>query len=58
MPKNKQARQADEAVELLRDLLITELGKAGVPQLEIRRIVGCDIHRVSRIVRFLKHDKI
>jgi hypothetical protein len=42
------------AVELLKDLLIVELGKASVPQLEIRKIVGCDIHRVSRIVRHLK----
>jgi hypothetical protein len=38
-------------VELIKDLLITELGRAGVPQLEIRKIVGVDIHRVNRIVK-------
>jgi hypothetical protein len=43
-------------VELLKDLLIVELGRASVPQLEIRKIVGCDIHRVSRIVRHLKKE--
>lgn len=41
----------DRAVELLRDLLITELGRAGVPQSEIRKIVGCDMNRVNRIVK-------
>jgi hypothetical protein len=43
-------------VELLKDLLIVELGQASVPQLEIRKIVGCDIYRVSRIVRHLKKE--
>jgi hypothetical protein len=41
----------DRAVDLLKDLLITELGRAGVPQSEIRKIVGCDMNRVSRIVK-------
>jgi hypothetical protein len=39
------------AVDLLKDLLITELGRAGVPQAEIRKIVGCDMNRVNRIVK-------
>ena len=49
---------------LLRDLLIAQrdsqiiaLGIAGVPQLDIREIVGVDIHRVSRIVKLLKKSK-
>jgi hypothetical protein len=37
--------------ETMKDLLITELGRAGVPQLEIRKIVGCEIAKVSRIVK-------
>ena len=40
--------------ELLKDLLITQLGLAGVPQQAIRKIVGCDIVRVNRVVRHLK----
>ena len=53
MAKKKFSEDSGEkaTVELLKDLLIVELGKASVPQLEIRKIVGCDIHRVSRIVR-------
>jgi hypothetical protein len=40
--------------ELLRDLLIVQLGIAGVPQLQIREIVGVDIHRVNRIIKHFK----
>ena len=57
MAKKMSATQIDQSAELLKDLLITELGKAGVPQLEIRKIVGCDIHRVNRIVKFIKKNK-
>jgi hypothetical protein len=49
--------QADEAVELLKDMLIVQLGLADVPQRTIREIVGCDINRVSRIVRHVKPNK-
>jgi hypothetical protein len=56
MPRKKQKKQADQTAELLKDLLITELGRAGVPQLEIRKIVGCDIYRVNRIVKFMKKE--
>jgi len=54
MPTKKQSKETDASTELLRDLLITELAKAAVPQLEIRKIVGCDIHKVSRIARHIK----
>lgn len=61
MAKRKERNQntaiGDKATELLRDLLITQLGVAGVPQLTIRKIVGCNVHRVSRIVRHLKIKK-
>ena len=50
----RQRDKNDKVVALLQDLMITSLGKAGVPQLEIRRIVGVDIARVNRIVRHLK----
>jgi predicted transcriptional regulator len=45
----------------MQDLLITSLGPAGVKQTEIRKIVGCSMDRVSRIVKHLergtKNDK-
>jgi len=53
MPR-KPKRDADDATELLKDILIVQLGMAGVRQQDIRAIVGCDINRVSRIVRHIK----
>lgn len=47
----------DRLAELLRDILITELGRAGVPQPAIRKIVGCDMHRVSRIVKHFGRER-
>jgi len=47
-------QQGDEATELLRTLLIVQLALAGVPQSEIRAVVGCDINRVSRTLKPLK----
>ena len=40
--------------ELLRDLLIVQLGIAGLSQHQIREIVGVDIHRVNRILKHFK----
>lgn len=40
--------------ELLKKLLILELGKIGVPQHRIRKIVGGDIHKVNEIVKHIK----
>lgn len=40
--------------ELLRDLLIVQLGLAGLTQHQIREIVGVDIHRVNCIVKHFK----
>lgn len=56
MPTKKQSEEAEGSTELLRDRLITELAKAGVPQPEFRKIVGCDIHKVSRIARQIKQE--
>ena len=50
----RKPKRGDDATELLKDILIVQLGMAGVRQQDIRTIVGCDINRVSRIVRHLK----
>ena len=50
----KPRREAADTVEILRDLLIVQLGLAGVPQQKIRAIVGVKLARVTRIVRHLK----
>lgn len=56
MPKQRKS-DTERVIEVLQDLLITTLGAASVPQLEIRKIVGVDIVRVNRIVRHLKPKK-
>ena len=43
--------------DLLRDMLIVQLLLAGIGQLQIRQIVGVDIHRVSRIAKLMKKAK-
>jgi len=53
---NRQ-QKVDTTIEVLKDILITQLGIAGVPQQDIRKIVGCDINRVSAIVRHVKAAK-
>jgi len=52
--KKRDLNENEKIISLLQDLLITSLGKAGVPQLEIRQILGVDIVRVNRIVKHLK----
>lgn len=57
MAPKKQKPQSDPSTELLQNLLIVELAKAGVSQPAIRKILGCDMHRVSRIARHFKKKK-
>jgi hypothetical protein len=57
MPRKRERTQADASTELLRDLLIVALANSDVPQLEIRKIVGCDIHKVNRIAKHIKKEK-
>lgn len=52
MANNKKKAQSTE--DLLRDLLIVQLGLAGLGQHQIREIVGVDIYRVNRIVKHFK----
>ena len=54
----KRTRKSkDEMTELLRDLLIVQLGLAEVPQAKIREIAGCDLNRVNRVVSLLRSRK-
>ncbi len=52
----KKGGQA-ETNELLKTMLIVQLGMAGVPQLRIREIVGVKVERVNEIVKLLKPKK-
>jgi hypothetical protein len=51
---NAVIRELRNLSSLLKDLLIIELGAKGVKQTEIRKIVGGDIHRVNRILKYFK----
>jgi hypothetical protein len=50
-------RNQKEPVELLENLLIVELAKAGAAQAAIRQVVGVDMARVNKIARFFKRKK-
>jgi hypothetical protein len=54
----KKKKPKDEMTELLRDLLIVQLGLADIPQSKIREIAGCDLNRVNRVVSLLHSKKI
>ena len=53
----RNQREPDAAIGVLKDILITQLGLSGVPQQSIRKIVGCSITRVNDIVKHLKSAK-
>lgn len=55
MARTKQDNNQDDAVtELLKDLLIVELVKAGVSRQNIRKIIHCDLNRITRTAKYLK----
>jgi hypothetical protein len=57
MKKNKGKAVDDKIEGLLRDLLITTLATAGVNGGNIRRIIGCGMNNVTRIVKYLPEVK-
>jgi hypothetical protein len=50
----KKSPHSDETTELIRTMVIIQLGLAGVPQRNIRTIAGCDMNRVNRILKYIK----
>jgi hypothetical protein len=47
----------DDSTELLRNMLIVQLGLAGVSRDNIRKLARCDNNRVSAVLRLLKAAK-
>jgi hypothetical protein len=49
-------KKAEEpsVLSTLQDLLVFQMAQAGVPQGEIRKTVGIDMNRVSKIARLAK----
>ena len=50
----KGSTEQDELTELIRTLIIVELGLAGVPQNNIQKIVHCNIVKVNNIMKLIK----
>jgi hypothetical protein len=48
------ANANDDVSEILKDLLIVQLGMAQVSQPQIRKIVHCSMNRVNDIVKHLR----
>jgi hypothetical protein len=48
---------SDKTNELLKTLLIVQLGMAGVPQQKIRAIVGGKLSRVTKILKLITAKK-
>ena len=53
----KRAKSKQSVEDLLRDLLIVTMGLAGIPQQNIRAVVGGDIVEINRIVKQLKRQR-
>lgn len=61
MPRKQSKSDVDPVVKelrnlssLVKDLLIVQLGANGVKQMEISKILRVDIHRVNRLVKYIK----
>lgn len=50
------AKKQDFSEKLLTDLLILQLGLAGVGQVQVRKIVGCSMNRVNEILKHVKKE--
>jgi|GEM_PF-1892947 hypothetical protein len=57
MKAAKRQKKEITLEDLIRDLIIITLAKEGIPQVEIRDIVGGDIYRVNRIAKYFKGKK-
>lgn len=57
MPKRKKDDRDNDLVNVTQGLLIAELGRAGVGQVQIRKIVGCGMNRVNQIVKPIERER-
>ncbi len=54
MPKKENTNSSTELLELL---LIVELLKLGTTQLDIRKLIGCDIYKINKLAKLIKKGK-
>ena len=53
LAKRKALTPDEEMLELIRNMLIVQLGIAKVPQDDIRKIAGCGINRVNDVLKHI-----
>jgi len=53
LAKKSEPTRQEETVELIRNLLIVQLGLAGVPQYDIRKIANCGINRINDVLKHI-----
>lgn len=53
----KFVKLLDRLVALLEDHLIIEFAKKGIAQQDIRRILRVDMHRITKLLKFVKKSK-
>ena len=52
--KKRTQKKKNTSEDFLRDILIAQLGLAGLTQHQIREIIGCNIKYVNRILKHFK----
>lgn len=52
--KKRTQKKTKTSEDFLRDILIAQLGLAGLTQHQIRKIVGCDMKYVTHILKHFK----
>lgn len=52
----KKAAGQPDSEEILRDMLIVRLALAGLTRHQIRKTVGVDMNRVTRVVKYIKRS--
>ena len=57
LAKQHASTPEQASTELLRDLLILQLGLAKVPQDKIRKIAGCGMNRVNDLLKHIPKSK-
>jgi hypothetical protein len=55
--KQKAPTPEQETTELVRNLLIVQLGLAKVPQDKIRKIANCGINRVNDVLKHIPKNR-
>ncbi len=52
--KKRTQKKKNTSEDFLRDILIVQLGLAGLTQHQIRKIVGCEMKHVASILKHFK----